>query len=148
VRVCVGFASSLLSLSQRARGSLCHARSTFFKDFHAALVEVLHRALTPKGMVFMFNPARHGTLDRFADLTRQAGLETLVEFHYDDTVWARHQRLTQAAGTPDEVPPTDPHIDRRCSGRGASIHGGERAREGETRRGGMRAGQARCVVQR
>jgi hypothetical protein len=82
---------------------LCSHRSTFFKDFHAALVEVLQGALTHKGMVFMFNPARHGSLDRFADLTRQAGLETLVEYHYDDVVWARHQQLTEAAGTPAEV---------------------------------------------
>jgi len=81
----------------------CAHRSTFFKDFHGALVEVLQGALTHRGMVFMFNPARHGSLDRFADLTRQAGLETLVEYHYDDVVWARHQRLTEAAGTPAEV---------------------------------------------
>lgn len=66
-------------------------------------MEVLQGALTHRGMVFMFNPARHGSLDRFADLTRQAGMETLVEYHYDDVVWTRHQQLTEAAGTPAEV---------------------------------------------
>jgi len=81
------------------------ADCTFFKDFHASLVEILQHTLHPRGMVFMFNPARHGSLDRFADLVRQVGFETLLEEEYDGIVWDRHQRLSAAAGTSREAWP-------------------------------------------
>jgi hypothetical protein len=45
--------------------------SAFFKDFHVDLAETVRKALRPHGMAFMLNPPRHGSLDRFADITRQ-----------------------------------------------------------------------------
>mmetsp|Transcript_35325 Transcript_35325/g.59545 ORF Transcript_35325/g.59545 Transcript_35325/m.59545 type:complete len:163 (-) Transcript_35325:69-557(-) len=53
-------------------------------------------------MAFMLTPPRHGSLDRFADITRQTGLETLLEEEYDEVVWAKHERLLAAVGTPAE----------------------------------------------
>ena len=50
---------------------VCEIRmsSTFFKDFHLDLAETIRLSLRPHGMAHMLNPSRHGSLDRFADIS-------------------------------------------------------------------------------
>eukprot|EP00854_Cymbomonas_tetramitiformis_P018511 gene18511-22097_t len=41
------------------------ADCTFFKDFHGALARSIHQLLAPRGEVYMLNPSRSGSVERF-----------------------------------------------------------------------------------
>ncbi|KAK3242072.1 hypothetical protein CYMTET_48216 [Cymbomonas tetramitiformis] len=45
------------------------ADCTFFKDFHGALARSIHQLLAPRGEVYMLNPSRSGSVERFTRCT-------------------------------------------------------------------------------
>lgn len=67
--------------------------STFFKEFHkglAQLVECLLKKVGPCEAMF-FSPKRGDSLDMFLEEITEHGLKFSVTEKYDDEIWKRHQ---------------------------------------------------------
>lgn len=59
-----------------ALGSDC----LFFRDFHDALVDMLHNLLCDNGVVILLQPARSGSMEQFKS---KAGVFFDIEEHFD-----------------------------------------------------------------
>lgn len=86
---------SYLSLCERCsvfwfQLSFC---STFFKEFHGALIRTIKSLLKEEGPseAILFSPRRGDSLDKFLREVKDSGLHFSTDEMYDTEVWRRHQ---------------------------------------------------------
>lgn len=74
----------------------CHFGSTFFKEFHkdlAQIIKLLLKKMGPSEAIF-FSPKRGDSLDKFLEEIAENNLHFSIKENYDAEVWRRHQMFT------------------------------------------------------
>ena len=80
---------------------ICHMDSTFFKDFHnglAQIVKCLLGKVRPSEAIF-FSPKRGDSLDKFLEKIKESNLCFSITENYDAEIWKRHNQLMNGDGS-------------------------------------------------
>lgn len=80
---------------------ICLMDSTFFKEFHNELVQIvkfLLEKVRPSEAIF-FSPKRGDSLDKFLEKIKESSLCFSVRENYDAEIWKRHNQLMNGDGS-------------------------------------------------
>lgn len=80
---------------------ICLMDSTFFKEFHnelAQIVKFLLEKVRPSEAIF-FSPKRGDSLDKFLEKIKESSLCFSVRENYDAEIWKRHNQLMNGDGS-------------------------------------------------
>lgn len=80
---------------------ICHMDSTFFKDFHnglAQIVKFLLEKVRPSEAIF-FSPKRGDSLDKFLEKIKESNLCFSITENYDAEIWKHHNQLMNGDGS-------------------------------------------------
>lgn len=74
--------------------------STFFKEFHRDLAQLIGLLLAPgSSEAIFFSPRRGDSLDKFVKELELSGLHFTVTEKYDTEIWNQHQILMKGDGS-------------------------------------------------
>lgn len=80
---------------------ICLMDSTFFKEFHNELVQIvkfLLEKVRPSEAIF-FSPKRGDSLDKFLEKIKESSLYFSIRENYDAEIWKHHNQLMNGDGS-------------------------------------------------